>query len=388
MKVLAIGGSGSMGRAAVRAALTYDFISELVVAGIDVDLAEKFVSSLQDPRVKYQYLDVTNQDQLRETIRSVDVVLNSAGPFFRFGIPILTAAIEEGKHYCDICDDWQPTVEMLALSEKAKKNKVTAIIGLGASPGIINLLCVKAASALDQVDTIVSAWKLSGAVNDDDGFTLPAVQGQVDAAAVHLIHCLSEEISVLKNGAMVKTAALEKSQINFPGLKLLDVWSLGHPEAVTLPRRYPNLKNCYNGMLGIDDIVSDLRHVAIAVKEGKLTVDDAALLLAGDGGRETRQARLAQSDREEVPGALAYAAGLKNGQPMTAGAFIQHRPVGGMATITGIPHALFLPLLYQGSLQHFGVFAPEDIIDPDEFFKLFDPFCGDKGSGITVLTSL
>lgn len=44
MKVIAIGGSGGMGRAMVRAALTYEFITEIVVAGIDFDLARELLT--------------------------------------------------------------------------------------------------------------------------------------------------------------------------------------------------------------------------------------------------------------------------------------------------------------------------------------------------------
>lgn len=400
MKVLAIGGSGGMGRATVRAALTFDFVSEIVVAGIDLELAEDFVASLKAEasatgRIRAIYLDVTDDVSLRQAISEVDVVLNSAGPFFRFGVPILTAAIDEGKHYCDICDDWQPTAEMLKLSERAKQNNVTAVIGLGASPGISNLLCVKAASALDEVDTIVSAWKLSGAVNEDDGFNKPTVEGQVDAAAVHLIHCLSESIQVLKDGKMVETTPLQHTQIDYPVADSaktknsvpLDVWSLGHPEAITLVRRFPALQNCYNGMLGINDIVDSLRQIAAAVAAKELSVDDAARLLTEDGGREARQTRLAETERDDIPGILAYAAGRKNGQFATAGAFITNQPEGGMATITGTPQALFLPLLHKGHLEQTGVFAPEEVIDPDVFFELLDSFCGPKGTGLTVLTS-
>ncbi|MAG68028.1 MAG: saccharopine dehydrogenase [Pseudomonadales bacterium] len=387
MKVLAVGGSGGMGRATVRTALAYDFVSEVIVAGIDGELAERFVASLKDPRARNLHLDITDNQALRAAMRDVDVVLNSTGPFFRFGVPVLSAAIDEGKHYCDICDDWQPTLDMLALHERARQNQIKAVIGLGASPGIINLLCVKAAQTLDKVDTLVSAWKLSGAVNDDDGFTPPPTAGHVDAAAVHLMHCLSEKIRVLRHGQFIDADPLEHSAIEFPGLGSLDVWSLGHPEAVTLVRRFPQLQNCYNGMLGIDDIASDLRQVASAVAMAHMSVDDAARLLAGEGGREARQARLAEKDRADVPGALAFAAGYRNGQPATAGAYINHRPVGGMATITGIPHALFLPLLQNGNIKEFGVFAPEQVIDPDTFFKLLDPFCGPQGAGLTVVTA-
>src|SRR5690606_30808734 len=136
-----------------------------------------------------------------------------------------------------------------------------------------------AAQTLEQVDTLVSAWKLRGTINDDDGFTLRPGTGHVDAAAVHLEHCRSEQISVLPQGLFIDTDPLEHSTIEFPGLGNLDVWSLGHPEAVTLIRRFPQLQNCYNGMLGIDDIVADLRQVASAVAMKHLSVDDAARLL-------------------------------------------------------------------------------------------------------------
>ncbi len=407
MIILAIGGSGSMGRASVRAALTFDFVSEIVVAGIDKQLAARFVDSLNDSRVRSIYLDVNDNQSLRAEIRKVDVVLNTAGPFFRFGVPILTAAIEESKHYCDICDDWQPTVEMLKLSERAKANKVTAIIGLGASPGIANLLCVKAATALDEVETIVSAWKLSGAVNADDGFRKSEAtiskeaannalvnnssQNQVDAAAVHLIHCLSEDIQVLSNGEMITTRALQHTQLDFPTIDNLEVWSLGHPEAITLVRRFPKLKNCYNGMLGIGSRVEGLQQIANAVAAKQLTVDAAAQMLMVKDEESSEKTspdnKQGKTKEDKIPEMLAYASGQKNGQTTTTGAFLKSYPSGGMATITGIPLALFLPLLQQGHLQKHGVFAPEEVINPDVFFKLFDEFCGSKGCGLTIVTS-
>ena len=386
MKVLVIGGSGAMGRAAVRAALSFDFIQEIVVAGIDEEIATRFVSSLNDVRARSCYLDVMDRAQLLARMAQVDVVLNAAGPFFRFGVPILSAAIEAEKHYCDICDDWQPTVEMLALHEQAQQKNITAIIGLGASPGVLNLLCAQAAAELDQVDQIVSAWKLSGAVNADDGFSPAPAQGAVDAAAVHLMHCLSEQIQVIQDGKAIKTRALAHSQIDFPTLGPIDVWSLGHPEAITLPRTYTQLQQCYNGMLEIGDIVDDLRHLAEAVAAGQLSVDAAATALTSAESRDSRQQQLGQRAQSAIPNALAFAAGIKDGQAKRVGAYFKHSPAGGMATITGIPLALFLPLLHGGHFKHAGVFSPEQAIDPQVFFDLFDPFCGEHGAGVTLVS--
>ena len=58
-----------------------------------------------------------------------------------------------------------------------------------------------------------------------------------------------------------------------------------------------------------------------------------------------------------------------------------------MASITGIPHALFLPLLQKGELQKAGVYASEEIVNPDAFFEQLDKFCGPDGAGLTVVTS-
>lgn len=384
MKVLAIGGSGGMGRKTVRTALTYDFVTEIIVAGVDGERAERFVKSLNDSRVKNLHLDVTDRDALHDAMRSVDVILNSAGPFFRFGYPILEAAIEMGCDYCDICDDWEPTEKMLTLKERAAAKGVTAIIGLGASPGIANMLGLKAGTALDEVDELVSAWKLSGAVNEDDGFSVPAESGAVDAAAVHLMHCLAENIRVVRDGKFQDVSALEASVIDYPGVGPVDIWSIGHPEAITFPRRFKKLKTCYNGMLGIETMVDSLREVAAQAKSGKITLEEAAASMGGGEGRLVRNEILLKTNRPEVPSILAYAKGRKNGKPARAGASIVRAPAGGMAASTGVPHALFLPLLQQGLLNKHGVFAPEEIVDPDAFFALLDGFCGPEGTGLSV----
>lgn len=387
MRVLAIGGSGTMGRTTVRTILGFGFVTEVVIAGIDGDLAERFARSLGDPRVKNIYLDVTDENALRAAISEADVVLNSAGPFFRFAYPILDMAIEQGRHYCDICDDWQPTEKMLTLDSKAKAKGVVAVIGLGASPGIANLLSVQAATALDSVDELVSAWKLGAvATAHDDGFTPESgSESQADAAVVHLMFCLAEKIRMIRNGQVQDVEALDELSINYPGVGAVPVWTLGHPEAITLPRRFPGLTTCYNGMLGIAPLVDNLRLLATEVRAGRLSFEEAAHALTSSGDRQSRSELLAQQDQAEVPAILAYAKGQKGGRSARAAAGISHLPEGGMAAITGIPHALFLPLLQQGLLNQPGVFAPEDVIDPGQFFALFEPYCGPSGAGFSLV---
>lgn len=385
MKVLAIGGGGSMGRALIRAIQSFDFVEQVVVAGIDIERAASFVASLKDSRFSARYLDITDTADMRVAMRDCDVVLNAAGPFFRFGVPVLQAAIDEAKHYCDICDDWQPSLEMLALHEQAVSQGVMAVVGLGASPGIANMLAVKAIQQLDQVDTLYSAWRLSNAHNQDDGFFEEGeVAASADAAAVHLVHCLTESIPLLQAGVVKPRLPLAQHRFNYPGYGPMELWSIGHPEAVTFPREYPSLKNCVNGMLGVGEIVDDLRALAEHVRSGAISVDQAAAGLMDNGGRDQRRAQLMQREDVNAPGILAYADGLKEGQPRRVGATLKRVPEGGMSAVTGIPLALFLPLLAQHAIRATGVMSPEQAVDPDVFFALLDGFTGPDGCGLTI----
>ncbi|MBG6525411.1 saccharopine dehydrogenase NADP-binding domain-containing protein [Pseudomonas aeruginosa] len=383
MKVLSIGGGGGMGRTTARTALGFPFVEEIVLAGIDHERADRFARSLNDPRIRAIYLDITDENALRQAIRQCDVVLNSAGPFFRFGLPVLRAAIAEGKNYCDICDDWEPTLDMLALDEEARRQGVTAVIGLGASPGIANLLAVKAAEQLDEVHELYSAWRLSNAHNEDDGF-FDENEANTDAAAVHLVHCLSEKIPLVRDGRVEDRLPLEHCGFDYPGVGKLDIWTIGHPEAVTLPRHYTGLRNCLNGMLGVETIIDDLHQLADHVRAGAMSLEQAAALLTSDGGREKRRQRLQEHEGPDAPGILAFAGGLKDGRPARAGARLRHVPSGGMSAVTGIPHALFLPLLHQGAVKGSGVFSPEQAIAADAFFALLNGFVEGRDCGLTV----
>ena len=72
MRVLALGGSGGMGRFAVRTAVELDSIERVVVADLDADAAEEFSRSVGS-KVQALGLDVTDQDALRKAMRSMRI---------------------------------------------------------------------------------------------------------------------------------------------------------------------------------------------------------------------------------------------------------------------------------------------------------------------------
>ena len=78
--------------------------------------------------------------------------MSTVGPFFVFRPPILPAAIDAACDYIDICDDPDPTLEMLAFDDRAQAAGVTALLGMGGNPGVANLLAVIAGRELNTVE--------------------------------------------------------------------------------------------------------------------------------------------------------------------------------------------------------------------------------------------
>ncbi|GAD84581.1 hypothetical protein NCAST_25_00010, partial [Nocardia asteroides NBRC 15531] len=181
MRVLALGGAGEMGRVAARVLRGDSRVSALTIADRDESAARKVAAELGADALG---LDVTDASALAAALRAADLVVNTVGPYFRFGPPILAAAIDARCDYIDICDDPQPTIEMLELDARAKAAGVTALLGMGASPGLANLLAVRAGAELDRVDDLVTGWNIHSAHPEPVRFISagPAATGSLHAA--------------------------------------------------------------------------------------------------------------------------------------------------------------------------------------------------------------
>ena len=119
MRVIALGGCGGMGQFAVRTALTFDFIEKIIIADLDEARAQEFAAQC-GPKSGYARIDIEDSPALKQLFSETDVVMSTVGPYYRLGVSILKAAIESGCDYLDINDDWEPTLEMLDLSDEAQ----------------------------------------------------------------------------------------------------------------------------------------------------------------------------------------------------------------------------------------------------------------------------
>ncbi|WP_280433562.1 saccharopine dehydrogenase NADP-binding domain-containing protein [Nocardia brasiliensis] len=95
MRILVLGGAGQMGRVTAAVLAGDDAVERVVVTDLDERNARAVADRL-GPKVSGLGLDVLDEIALAAALRDCDLVANAVGPFFRFGVPILTAAMAAG----------------------------------------------------------------------------------------------------------------------------------------------------------------------------------------------------------------------------------------------------------------------------------------------------
>jgi Saccharopine dehydrogenase NADP binding domain len=379
MRILALGGAGEVGVAAATALTADETVGEVIIADRDLARAGAVADRL-GPKASARQLDATDHAGLVAAMRQCDILINTVGPFFRFGVPVLTAAIEAGCNYLDVCDDPEPTLQMLGLNETAQSAGVTAVVGIGASPGMANLLAVIAGEQLDAVETVVTGWNIAAAHAGDAAGIAPS------AALVHGMAQLSGTIPVTRGGRFVRRRALEKMTFTYPGIGRIHGRSFGHPEAVTLQHAFPGLRDNTNVVVGDSVTLSALSILRSAIDARVLTLDRAARLVERihrflpDGPAQMFK-------RGSPPPLFAIATGVHHGRAATAATALAQLPGLTMAATTGIPLAVATTLV--GDSPAPGVYVPETFIDPATFFAALAPHCvgGPAPTAMTATTT-
>ncbi|MDC0246092.1 saccharopine dehydrogenase NADP-binding domain-containing protein [Acidimicrobiaceae bacterium] len=390
--VIVLGGAGEMGRKAVSIISDFENIGELVVADFDLASAEKIVaknaSEAKRP-LKAVSVDVTDSEQLISLLEGNDIVLNMTGPFYRLGVPVLEAAIAAGCHYLDICDDWEPTIDMLALHEKAVESDVIAVIGIGASPGISNILARVVCDRLDRVDDLYTVWPVDAGDERGDAIQVVIEENQgASAAIVHWMQQISGEIEVVKEGHRVTQRPMLPVTLNYPNAGEGTGYTVGHPEPITLVKTM--------GIQGSSASLMLLRKHTAAFIDGLRKQIDAGQLSLEAGAKEIGKpsllGRLKAAFRSfwfpgpgDLPLFFAWARGEHNGESRVVGATFTSAPADGMAGITSWPLAIALSQLLDGRITTVGVHPPETVIEPEHFFNMLAQACEPPVDGMEEL---
>lgn len=374
-KVVALGGAGHIGSCGVRELVRKAPHIEVVVADYNLAAAESLVAEVGG-RTSAAFADVNDIPGLIQIMQGANVIINTVGPFYRYGEPIVKAAIEAGTNLVDICDEGEPTIKILSLHEEARKRGVTVVVGLGATPGITNLMARRGADRLDEVYDIDTAWAWTAI---DPKMTGPAI---VD----HYFHAVTGEIETYRDGNWVKMPAVSnrKAMEFVAPIGLFEVAEVGHPEPVTLPRYIPGVENVANfggvwpksfeelamswKKLGL----ADTKEITVAgQKLPARTVATYVVLalpeLAPDLVVNMVSEVVGTYGEFGIEGVVlrAEVRGAKDGRP----ARFSFGCGAAADVLTALPSVLGALMLVRGQMTGPGVFAPEGIVDQEKFFK-------------------
>jgi len=360
MKVFVLG-CGEMGEVAIKDLYHHGGFDQIVVGTRSLQKARKVLSTLKGKKAKVsaRRIDVTDAARLTNLMKSADIVVNCVGPNYRYEVPVAKAAIRAKVNLVDINDDYETTIEMLNLDAKARKAGIIIILGLGASPGVNNVIARAGASELDQVEEIHTAWIMSA--SDPGGLAL----------SCHLLHSLSGKALTYRDGGLVEVQSFVdgKERMEFPQpVGAIDVFHVGHPEPITLSR-------CFEGVKCVDDkasfnppLINDvIRSLGKLVREddgpiqvGKThvrTMDFAASYLL-------KKCRSLKGIPKE--GALRVEVKGKMGGKTTK---IIYSASGRITHGTGISASIGAQMLVEGKVTGTGVQPPEQCIDPNVFLQ-------------------
>ncbi len=370
-KVTVLGGCGAVGSIAAAMLASTDLFSEVVIADIDMEKIKETIERSRATKISAVEFDADRPESIKKAITGSSVVLNCVGPYYKYGPIILKAVIESKINYVDICDDFDATEILLTMDDDAKKAEISALIGMGSSPGIANILVRLCADLLfDQVDSIDIYHAHGG----------EKVEGP--AVVKHRIHSMSIDIPMFLDGKFTTVKIFEESgraleeETEFRDVGTYNVYAYPHPETITLPKYLKGVKRVTNlglvlppayaelikGMVRLG--ITDEKPIQVQGKE-IVPLEFAVAYILSHRDRLTKEAGLTGP-----MGCLKIVVkGSKNGEKGTY-IFSMSSKSEGMGEGTGIPAALGVMLMATGKITEKGVNPPEGCVNPMDVLKL------------------
>jgi len=365
-RIVVLGGGGGVGGVAVRALATAKEVTQLIVADQRLEAAQATVDALpKGVAATACVVDAGSPESLAAVLANADVVLNCVGPFYRFGPPVLRAAIEAGVNYVDVCDDLAPTRTMLELSGEAERRGVRCLVGMGNSPGLANVLVKLCAEMLlDEVEE-VDIFHIHGGEE---------VEGP--AVIKHRIAAMIDPVPLFLDGEMVEVQQLEADgqaqveDVDFPNVGTSPVYPYPHPETITLPQHIPGLKHATNKgaifPLPYFHLTQDMVRVG-ACSTSPLEVNGQSVIPIDFSVAHilSRRAGLLKEAGIEGPaGCLKVMVGGRRGGEAQRFTFDLSSASSGAGEGTGIPAAAGAVMMALGEVNGPGVLPPEAAVSP------------------------
>lgn len=361
-------GAGMMGRAIAYDLSRFSNFEEIILGEKDrktITSAQRF---LQGTDVTTLMVNAENPSQVKRRLHKGDVVI-SALPYI-YNYRYAKIAIQSKTHFIDLGGNNTIVENERHLFAQAKKNNITIIPDSGLAPGLVSIITRDVVDHMERVDFV----KLR--VGGLPRYPKPPFQYQIVFSPYGLINEYREDALILTKGKILqKKSMTELETIQFPEpfgtmeafltsggcstlpstyrrtISYLDYKTIrypGHCERIKaiLDMGFAEEKkiNCAGQLIAPRDVFASL-----LMKNIPTTGEDVVLLKV-----------MSQGTRQGINRSRDY---------LIIDSYDKKNKITAMMRTTGYPVAITAQMIENGTIQKHGVYCPEEIIPPQDFFN-------------------
>ncbi len=368
---IAVLGAGAMGQVAVRDLVDSEGVSQVLIGDLDNSRAEQLKQQLGgSSKISTARADVNDSSGLATVMTGCDCVINCT-PYY-FNLHVMEAALQAGCHYLDLGGLFHVTRKQLALNERFLEKGLLAVPGMGAAPGLTNVMAASAAELLDSIESIDIVAASVDLVRTTHPFLPPyALDTILDEYFL--------EPYVFEDGEFRPCVPMSgEALIDFPlPVGRASAFLTLHSEVATLPLTYEDRgvkRVTYR--LGLPAAFHERAKFLVDLGFGRVESVDVEgqkvkprkVLASMIGLHET-----STSEPNDCEVLRVDVAGLKNGMKTLVrleSVVHAHKEwkVSCGALDTGVPPSVVAQLILQGKITQRGVLAPERCVPPGDLF--------------------
>ncbi|HSR46910.1 MAG TPA: saccharopine dehydrogenase NADP-binding domain-containing protein [Anaerolineales bacterium] len=370
MRIVVLGGAGIIGRV-IAQDLAVD-VEEILIADRDLEGARRTVEQVGS-RATAASVDVTDTPALVRILRGAGACINSTQ--YYFNLDVMRACLEARVPYLDLGGLFHVTRKQLELARDFEKAGVSAVLGLGSCPGVANVHAGWLGGMLDRVASV----RIYNGSTLDEGESL---------AWPYAIETILDEISkpamIFRGGEFREAEPLgEEEHFLFPEpIGWAKTHLSLHSEVATIPLSLADkgIEECTFKITFFGYSEAALRKLHFLAQLGLAGTERVAV----DGGNVRPRDVLLELLRrvpqaKEKPKSKGFkdvatvVEGAAEGRRVVLRADTSGGPnpaygVSGGTLLVAVPPAIVARWLAARKLERPGVWAPEQVVEPQPFF--------------------
>jgi saccharopine dehydrogenase-like NADP-dependent oxidoreductase len=371
MRVVVLGGAGAMGRVCVKD-LVASGVEDVIVADRDEGRAREVAASAKGPgSASGVGVEAGDHDALVALLRDADVVANCTN--YELNPGVMRAAAAARTDYLDLGGLYRGTRKQLELAAAMEEAGILCVLGMGSTPGTMNVMAAAGAERLDDVHEI--HLRCGGMDPEPPDAPLPApyaIDTILDEFTLPAVVASDGEL-----GEIAPASADETFPFPDPVGPQTAVATI-HSELATMPQTFRDrgVKDVTFKVAFGDEFIHNYRVVAALglASTDPMTLPDGTEVVP----RAVLKARaLAEPQRfsgKDVEALVVVLRGVRNGEPLEVRVEELSYPnddygVGGADSNTGIPPSVVAQMIAKGEIKGAGAFGAEEVVPPAAYFE-------------------